>query len=118
MNTVILAVFIASTSVFEAAVPVGETYRQQSFANSDEGIAQLGRWIEQTAVTTFDHVCVSGPTIEKTAALEFWSTRKAPVFFMRFADLQDYMRRHGVAQESAVAVAGACAALAAGRHSR
>ena len=116
MNTLILAVFIASTSFFEVALPVGTAYEQKTFPNSEEGIELLGRWIEATGVTEFDHVCVGGPSIEVTPVQQFWATRKAPVFFMRFVDLQDFARRHQLPEATATAVAAACTAMATGRR--
>ena len=111
MNTVILAIFIASTGAFEAALPVGSDYQQKQFPNSDAGIRQLGQWIEETGVTEYDHVCVTGPSIESTSVLRFWSRRSGLVFFMRYAQLQEYVLKHNLPQASATAVAGACAEL-------
>ena len=111
MNTVILAVFIASASFFEAALPVGGAYQQMRFANTDEGIKDLGRWIEKTGVTAFDHVCVTGPPIETTPARQFWSTRKSPVYFMSYDHYEDYIAKRNVTQGSARLVLSACYAL-------
>jgi len=113
MNTVILSIFIASTSFFEAALPVGSGYQQKQFANSDEGIKLFQRWVDDTGVAEFDHVCVTGPSIETTPVLSYWSRRSKLVFFMRYADAQDYAQKHGLPQVSASAVAAACADLAA-----
>jgi len=113
MNTVILAVFIASTSFFEAALPVGTGYQQKQFPNSDEGLRQFQRWVDESGVAEFDHVCVSGPSIETTPVLSYWSRRSKLVFFMRYADVQDYAQKQSLPQVSASAIAAACADLAA-----
>ena len=113
MNTIILAVFIASTAVFEVALPVGGAYQQKEFPNSDDGIRQFDRWIGETGVQEFDHVCVTGPSIEVTPVLRFWTRRKQLVYFMRYAQLQEYVEKNKLPQATATAVAGACAELAA-----
>ena len=115
MNTIILAVLIASTAVFEVALPVGGTYQQKQFPNSDDGLRQFDRWIGETGVMEFDYVCVTGPSIEITPVLRFWQRRAKLAYFMRYAQLQEYVEKNKLPQATATAVAEACAELAAKR---
>jgi hypothetical protein len=110
-STVILAVFIASTTTFDAGVAKEDSsFRHASFPNSARGIEQLGRWLEKEGVTEFDHVCVSGAPAESTPVSRFWSTRKVPVVVMEFDQVRQYMKEQRIRTASAAVVAKACAA--------
>ena len=76
-------------------------------------VSPSGEWIEETGVTEYDHVCISGPSIESTPVLRFWSRRSSLVFFVRYAQVQEYVEKNKLPQATATAVAGACAELAA-----
>jgi hypothetical protein len=108
-TTIVLAVFIASATTFEAGVAEDSAFRHASFPNSSQGIEQLGKWLDKSAVTEFDRVCVSGPPIGDTPVSRFWSTRKVPVVLMDYAQVKTYMGEHKIADASAEIVAKACA---------
>ena len=110
-STIVLAVFIASTTTFDAGVAANGAFRHASFPNSDKGIEQLGQWIEKSGVRDFDQFCVSGPPIDATPALRFWSTRKVPVFMVDYAQVRQYMKKHNIGTASAAVVARTCVSL-------
>ncbi len=115
-TTIVLAVFIASATTFEAGVAEDSAFRRASFPNSRQGIEQLGKWLEKSGVTEFDRVCVSGPPSGATPVSRFWSTRKVPVALMSYDQVKTYMGKHKIARPSAEIVAKACtASLSAGR---
>jgi hypothetical protein len=107
-TTIVLAVFIASATTFEAGVAEDSAFRHASFPNSKQGIEQLGKWLEKSAVTEFDRVCVSGPPIGDTPVSRFWSTRKVPVVSLSHAQVTTYMKAYKIASPSAEIVAKAC----------
>lgn len=108
-STIVLAVFIASVTTFEAGVAEDSAFRRASFPNSRQGIEQLGKWLDKSGVTEFDRVCVSGPPLGATPVSRFWSTRKVPVTLMNYDQLKTYMGTHKIARPSAEIVARACA---------
>ena len=110
-SSVVLAVFIASSATFDAGVVFAGAYRHGTFPNSDQGIAQLGQWLEKSAVREFDQVCVSGPQIDPTPASRFWATRKVPVFEVGYAQVRQYMKKHNLGTASANVVAKTCLSL-------
>jgi hypothetical protein len=108
-STIVLAVFIASTTTFDAGVAENGSFRHASFQNSDRGIRQLGRWLEKRGVGEFDRICVSGRPVD-TPATRFWSTRKVPVVIVDFGQVRRYMKQHGIRTASAKVVAQTCVA--------
>ena len=115
-TTIVLAVFIASATTFEAGVAADSVFHRASFPNSQRGIERLGKWLEKSGLTEFDRVCVSGPPIAATPVSRFWSTRKVPVVLVDYGQVKAYMGKHKIAKPSAEIVAKACPApLPAGR---
>jgi hypothetical protein len=110
-TTIVLAVFIASATTFEAGVAEDSAFRHASFPNSTRGIEQLGKWLDKAGVTEFDRVCVSGPPIAATPASRFWSTRKVRVDSLPYDRIKAYMGEHKIAHPSAEVVARACLAV-------
>lgn len=110
MANIVLAVFIASAASFDAGVAEDGSFRQATFPNSDQGIAQLAEWLQKGGVSEFDRICVSGPPIGSTPARQFWSTRKTPVFLLPFGQVEQYMQQHRIPAASAEVVAKACVA--------
>jgi hypothetical protein len=108
-TTIVLAVFIASATTFEAGVAEDSAFRRASFPNSKQGIEQLGKWLDGSGVTEFDRVCVSGPPIGATPVSRFWSTRKVPITLMKYDQLKAYMGTYKIAKPSAEILARACA---------
>lgn len=109
-TSIVLAIFIASTATFDASIVAGGLVRHDSFPNSVEGIELLGKWINESPLTEFDRVCVSGRPIGVTPALRFWSTRKVPVRQVGFDQVELYMVVHKIAKPSAEVVASTCSA--------
>jgi hypothetical protein len=109
-TTIVLAVFIASATTFEAGVAVDSAFHRATFPNSTQGIEQLGKWLDKSGLTEFDHVCVSGPPMAATPVSRFWSSRKVPVVLMDYSHVKTYMGEHRIAKPSAEIVAKACAA--------
>ena len=116
-TSIVLAVFIASATTFEAGVAEDSVFHRASFPNSKQGVEQMGKWLEKSRRTEFDHVCVSGPPIAPTPVFWFWTTRKAPVVMMDYGKVKAYMGEHKIAVPSAEIVAKACTATSAAASS-
>ena len=115
-TTIVLAVFIASATTFEAGVAADSVFHRASFPNSQRGIEQLGKWLDKSGLTEFDRVCVSGPPMAATPVSRFWSTRKVPVVLVDYGRVTAYMGEHKIAMPSVEIVAKACtASLPTGR---
>jgi len=110
-STIVLAVFIGSAATFNAGIAGNGAFRQASFPNSEQGIEQLGKWIEKSGVREFDQFCVSGPPMDPTPAARFWATRKVPVFMVDFSQVRHYMKVHNLGTPSAAVVARTCLSL-------
>jgi hypothetical protein len=117
-NTIVLAVFIASATTFEAGISEDGAFRGGSFPNSIQGIEQLGKWLDKSGVSEFDQVCISGPPIGDTPVSRFWATRKTAQGQFEFDKVKSYMKTRKIAQASAEVVARACATPPAGKARR
>ena len=57
--TLVLAVWIATASTFQAAMPFGGQYQIREYANSDVGIDNFMKWVDSPGHDKIDLICVA-----------------------------------------------------------
>jgi hypothetical protein len=111
-TTLVMAVWIASASTFEAALPVSGAYQIRTFANSDEGIDSFAAWVSSPSHDKVDLVCVAISGAEGSSAAKFWreDARVAPLVFVNPLQVELYATKHGIDKITAQTLANHCAA--------
>jgi hypothetical protein len=68
----VLAIWIASTSTYQVALPFDGQYQIRQFANADSGIDDFIKWIDTPGHDQIDLICVAISGAEGTKAAQFW----------------------------------------------
>ena len=71
-TTMVLAIWIATASTFQAALPFDGQYQIREYANSDSGIANFIRWIDTPGHDKIDLICVAISGGQGSTAAQFW----------------------------------------------
>jgi hypothetical protein len=110
--TLVLAIWIASASTYQVALPFGGEYQIREYANSDAGIDAFIKWIDTPGHDKIDLICVAISGAEKSPAAQFW--READVkriVYMNPLQIEVLTKNPLVPTVNAITVANACAEM-------
>lgn len=108
-TTLFMAIWVASATMFEAALPFAGGYTVRQFPNSDAGLEQFLAWGHSSGHDRIDIICVAITGTEETPAARFWRDVKAKrVFYMSPLQLENYAKKRGMTSISARTVAEVC----------
>jgi hypothetical protein len=111
-STFVIAIWIASSSHYEAALPFNGEYRGRTFANSEQGIDEFVSWLQSSGPDKIDMYCVSISGAEQTSAAKFWRTSPArTVFFVNPVRVENYAKENSIKKITAETVAAVCAKM-------
>lgn len=111
-STLVIAIWIASTSSYEAALPFNGEYRGKVFVNSEQGIDEFVSWVQSSGHDKIDTYCVCISGAEQTAAAKFWRTSPAnTVFFVNPYRVETYAKENSIKTVTAETVAATCTKL-------
>src|SRR5450432_917482 len=81
--TLVLAIWIASASTYQAALPFAGEYQIREYANSDSGIDDFMKWVDTPGHDKIDLICVAISGGEASKAAQFWRQAEVKrIFFM------------------------------------
>ena len=108
-STLVIAIWIASVSHYEAALPFNGEYRGKVFANSEQGIDEFVSWLQSSGHDKVDMYCIGISGAEQTAAAKFWRTSPADtVFFVNPIRVETYAKDNAIKTITAETVAATC----------
>ena len=111
-SALVIAIWIASTSHYEAALPFDGEYRTKEFANSEQGIDEFVHWVQSSGHDKIDMYCVGISGAEETAVAKFWRTSPAEtVFFVNPIRAEGYAKKNKIDRVSAQSLAATCAEI-------
>ena len=110
--TLVLAIWIATTSNFQAAMPFGGQYQVREYANSDTGIDNFMKWVESPGHDKIDLICVAISGAEGSKAAQFWREAEVKrIFFMNPLQIEVLLKDPLVPVVNAITIADACAEM-------
>ena len=110
--TMVLAIWIASASTYQAALPFGGQYQIREFANTDSGIEDFIAWIDTPGHDGIDLICVAISGAEGTKAAKFWKEAEVKrIYFMNPAQIEGLANDPKVPTVTASTIAQACVAM-------
>jgi hypothetical protein len=116
-EALIFAIWAASATVFQAALPFQGEYQVREFPNSEAGIDELTEWMAKSGHDKVDQICVSTPLDETTPIMKFFYEERAGVrvFLMNSLQVKLYAEKHGITAISAETAAKTCAQMFRGK---
>ena len=110
--TLVLAIWIASTATYQAALPFGGHYQIREFPNSDAGIEKFISWIDTPGHDQIDLICVAIAGGEKSKAAEFWREAEAKrIVFLNPLQIEVMMKDPMIPKVTALTIADTCAEM-------
>ena len=110
--TLVLAIWIATTSNFQAAMPFGGQYQVREYANSDTGIDNFMKWVESPGHDKIDLICVAISGAEGSKAAQFWREAEVKrISFMNPLQIEVLLKDPLVPVVNAITIADACAEM-------
>jgi hypothetical protein len=110
--TMVLAIWIATSATFQAALPFAGEYQIREYANADSGIDDFVRWIDTPGHDSIDLICVAISGGEGSKAAQFW--READVkriVYMNPLQIEVLTNNPLVPTVNAITIANACAEM-------
>lgn len=108
--TLVLAIWIASNSTYQVALPFGGNYQIREYANSESGIDDFIRWIDTPGHDQIDLICVAVAGGERSTAAKFWREVDAKrIFFMNPLQIEVLTKNPLIPGVTAKTVAETCA---------
>jgi hypothetical protein len=110
--TLVLAIWIASSSTFQAALPFGGQYQLRQYANSDSGIDDFIKWIDTPGHDKIDLICVAISGGEGSKAAQFWREAEVKrIVYMNPLQIEVLTKNPLIATVTAITVAETCAEM-------
>ena len=110
--TLVLAIWIASTSNFQAALPFGGEYQVREYANSDSGLDDFIRWIDTPGHDKIDLICVAISGGEGSKAAQFWREAEVKrIVYMNPLQIEVLTKNPLIATVNAITIAETCAEM-------
>jgi hypothetical protein len=110
--TIVLAIWIASASTFQAALPFGGQYQIREFANADSGIDDFITWTNAPGHDKIDLICVAISGAERSKAAQFWREAEVKrIVYMNPLQIEVLTKNPLIATVTAITVAEACAEM-------
>jgi len=110
--TLVLAIWIASNSTYQAALPFGGQYQVREYANSDAGIDDFVKWIDTPGHDKIDLICVAVSGAEGSKAAQFWREAEVKrIVFMNPLQIEVLTKNPLIPTVTAITVAETCAEM-------
>jgi hypothetical protein len=110
--TLVLAIWIASSSTYQVALPFGGSYQIREYANSESGIDDFVRWIDTPGHDQIDLICVAISGGEGSKAAKFWREAEVKrIFFMNPLQIEVLEKNPLIPVVNAKIVAETCAEM-------
>jgi hypothetical protein len=110
--TMVLAIWIAGNSTYQAALPFGGQYQVRQYANSDSGIEDFVKWIDTPGHDKIDLICVAISGGEGSKAAQFWREAEVKrIFYMNPLQIEVLTKNPLIPTVNAITVAEACAEM-------
>ena len=110
--TLVLAIWIASSATYQAALPFGGQYQIREFANADSGIDDLVKWIDTPGHDKIDLICVAISGAEGSTAARFWREAEVKrIVYMNPLQIEVLTKNPLVPTVNAITVAEACSEM-------
>ena len=110
--TLVLAIWIATASTFQAALPFGGQYQIREYANSDLGLDNFIKWIDTPGHDKIDLICVAISGGEGSTAARFWREVEAKrIVYLNPLQIEVLTRNPLIATVNAITVAETCAEM-------
>ena len=105
----VLAIWIASASSYQVALPFDGQYQIREFANADSGIDDFIAWIDTPGHDKIDLICVAISKAEGTKAARFWREAEVKrIVFMTPLQIEALAKDPTVPAITALTIAQAC----------
>ena len=112
-----MAIWIASSSVFEAALPFSGTYVVKQFPNSDPGLEEFMAWVQSSGHDKIQLICVAIKEAQDSPAAQFWREMQGMnVLFMNPIQVDLYAEKHAIRAITAQTVAEVCGEMFPGKR--
>jgi hypothetical protein len=110
--TLVLAIWIASASTYQAALPFGGEYQIREFANADSGIDDFIGWINTPGHDQIDLICVAISGAEGTKAAQFWKEAEVKrIYFITPLQIEVLAKDPKIPKVNALVIAEACTVM-------
>ena len=110
--TLVLAIWIASASTYQAALPFAGEYQIREYANSDSGIDDFMKWVDTPGHDKIDLICVAISGGEASKAAQFWRQAEVKrIFFMNPLQIEVLSKDPLMPKVTAITVAHACSEM-------
>jgi hypothetical protein len=110
--TLVLAIWIASTTTYQAALPFRGQYQIREFANADSGIDDFIKWIDTPGHDKIDLICVAIAGAEGSTAARFWREAEVKrIVYMNPLQIEVLTKNPLVPSVNAITVAEACSEM-------
>jgi hypothetical protein len=108
--TLVMAIWIASASTFQAALPFGGQYQIREYANSDSGIDNFMKWVDTPGHNKIDLICVAIAGAEGSPAAQFWREAEVKrIYFMNPLQIEVLQKDPLIPVVNAITIANTCA---------
>lgn len=110
--TLVLAIWIATSMNFQAALPFAGEYQIRQYANSDAGIDDFMKWVETPGHDGIDLICVAITGGEGSKAAQFWREIEVKrIVFLNPLQIEVMTKNPLVPVVNAITVAHTCAEM-------
>ena len=110
--TLVLAIWIASASTYQVALPFNGEYQIREFANADSGIDDFVKWIDTPGHDQIDIICVAISGAEGSKAAKFWREAEVKrIIFMNPLQIDALSKNPTIPVVNARTIAEACAEM-------
>lgn len=110
--TLVLAIWIATASTFQAALPFDGQYQIREYANSDAGLDEFIKWIDRPGHDKIDLICVAIAGGEKSTVAQFWRESDAKrIVFLNSLQIEVLTKNPLVPVVNAITIAETCAEM-------
>jgi len=112
--TMILAIWIASGSTYQAALPFDGQYQVREYANSDSGIDDFMKWVDAPGHDKIDLICIAiaGAGAENSKAARFWRDAEVKrIFYMNPLQIEVLTKNPLTPTVNAITIAETCAEM-------
>jgi hypothetical protein len=110
--TMVLAIWIATTTSFQAALPFGGQYQIREYANSDSGIDDFMKWIDTPGHDGIDLICVAISGGEQSKAAQFWREAEVKrIVYMNPLQIEVLTKNPLIPKVTAITIAETCSEM-------
>lgn len=110
--TLVLAVWIATSMNFQAALPFAGEYQIRQYANTDQGIDDFMKWVDTPGHDKIDLICVAITGGEGSKAAQFWREAEVKrIVFLNPLQIEVMTKNPLVPVVNAITVAQTCAEM-------